>query len=281
MVDRDEDYATILTTRRGMANGPLAFMNRYQTEQMGELEFSASAPPESLPDIPRNDTTWHEYVRAPQHSGVLTTPVFLARFPTLRSRINRFRSTFLCRPFVPSSDPPPPPESTCHSESNLARRCGCQYCHASLEPLGAAWGRWVERGTRYLDPARFPPFDPACAACSGNACPQRCRYYVVSPLDGDSVPFLGTLQPYLYRSAEEVRRIEEGPRSIVADTLASQELQSCTVRTTWARLLNRPMSDDEMSRVLPVLVRDFEAHGRSYRDLVRAIVTSPAYRRVD
>ncbi len=281
VVGRDEDYAAIFTTRRGMANGSLAFMNRYQAEQMGELEFSASAPPESLPDIPVTDETWHEYERGPQHSGVLTTPLFLARFPTLRSRINRFRSAFLCRPFAPGTDPPPPPESTCHSESNLARRCGCQYCHASIEPLGAAWGRWAERGTRYLDPATFPSFDPACAACQGNACPQRCRHYMTTPLDGDSVPFLGVLQAYLYRTDEEVRRIEVGPRTLVTDTLASSELQSCTARTTWARLLNRPMSDTESERVLPTLLRDFEAHGRSYRSLVRAIVTSPAYRRVD
>ncbi len=281
VVERDEDYATIFTTRRGMANGPLAFMNRYQAEQMGELDFTPSAPPDALPELAPDDPTWHAYVRAEQHSGVLTTPVFLARFPTLRSRINRFRSAFLCRPFVPSSDPPPPPENSCHSESNLARRCGCQYCHASIEPLGAAWGRWAERGTRYLDPVNFPTLDPICASCQGSACPQRCRYYFTTPLDGDSASFLGRLQSYVYRSDDEVRRIEAGPRSLVADTLASRELQSCTVRTAWANLLNRPMSDDEMTRVLPELVRTFDASGRSYRALVRAIVTSPAYRRID
>lgn len=281
VVARDEDYATIFTTRRGMANGVLAYMNRHQVEQMGELDFTASAPPESLPDIPREDAAWHEYVRSPQHSGVLTTPVYLARFPTLRARINRFRTTFLCRPFTPSSDPPQPPEHNCNAEANLARRCGCQYCHATIEPLGAAWGRWAERSTRFLDPARFPAFDPACAACTGSGCPERCRLYVTTPLDGDSVRFLGTFVPYLYRSPEEIRRIEDGPRSLVTDALVSQELQSCTVRTTWARLLNRPMSESEQARVLPALVREFEANGRSYRALIRAIVTSPVYRRVD
>ena len=75
--------------------------------------------------------------------------------------------------------------------------------------------------------------------------------------------------------------LNEWLRSIIADTLASGELQSCTARTAWARLLNRPMSADEQRRVLPALVRDFEASGRSYRALVRAIVTSPAYRRID
>jgi hypothetical protein len=33
--------------------------------------------------------------------------------------------------------------------------------------------------------------------------------------------------------------------------------------------------------VLPILVRDFDARGRSYRALVRGIVTSAAYRRID
>jgi hypothetical protein len=281
VVDNDDDYATIFTTRRGMADGSLAFMNRYQTEQMGELDFSASAPPEALPDLPVDDPTWHQYLRGPEHSGVLTTPVFLARFATRRARINRFRTAFLCRPFQPSSDPAPPPEDSCNLEANLSRRCGCQYCHASLEPLGAAWGRWAERGTNYLDPIAFPAFDPVCAACTGSQCPHRCRHYITSPLDGDAVPFLGTLESYLYRSPADVRRIEEGPASVVTQTLASGELQSCTVSSTWARLLNRPMSETETADVLPALVRDFEAHGRSYRALVRAIVTSPAYRRVD
>lgn len=281
VVARDEDYATIFTTRRGVANGVLAYLNRHQVQQMGELDFSPSAPPESLPAVPRGDPAWHPYMRAEHHSGVLTTPVFLARFPTLRARINRFRTTFLCRPFVPSTDPPAPPEHECNSEPNLARRCGCQYCHATIEPLGAAWGRWAERSTRYLPADAFPAFDPACASCAGRGCPDRCRLYVTSPIDGASVRFLGTLTPYLYRSPEEVRRIEEGPRSLITDALASQELQSCAARTAWSRLLNRPMSDAEQRAVLPGLVREFEASGRSYRALIRAVVTSPAYRRVD
>jgi hypothetical protein len=281
VVGRDEDYATVFTTRRGMANGPLAFMNRHQTEHMGELEFSPSAPPADLPDVAPDDPAWREYLRHDRHAGVLTTPVYLARFGTNRARIDRFRTAFLCRPFVPSSDPAPPADDPCNRETNLARRCGCQQCHVAIEPLSAAWGRWAERSTHYLDPARFPPFDPACASCVGTGCPRRCRSYVTSVVDGESASFLGTLQAYLYRSPADVRRIEDGPRALVADTLASGELQSCTVRTAWARLVHRPMSESEQSRVLPGLVRAFEASGRSYRALVRAIVTTPAYRWID
>ncbi len=41
------------------------------------------------------------------------------------------------------------------------------------------------------------------------------------------------------------------------------------------------MSEREQADVLPALVHIFEAHGRNYRELVRAIVSSPAYRRID
>jgi hypothetical protein len=281
IVDRDDDYATIFTTRLGMANGPLAFMNRHQIEQMGELDFSASAPPASLPDIPVTDATWHPYLRGPEHSGILTTPVFLARFPTRRSRINRFWTTFLCRPFAPASTAAPPPGDACHREPDLARRCGCNGCHAIIESMGAAWGRWAERGTNYLDETLFPVRDATCASCVGAWCPPRCKHYVTASVPGESVPFAGTLQAYLYRSPEDLRRIDAGPRALVVNAVTIGELQSCAATTAWQRLVGRPMSERETADVLPALVNHFETNGRSYRALVRAIVTSSAYRRID
>ena len=281
VVGRDEDYATILTTRRGVANGPLAFMNRYQTPRMGELEFTPSAPPEALPDVPASDPTWHEYQRSPMHSGVLTTPAFLARFATRRSRVDRFLTAFLCRPFAPRAGPLPDPGDACNREPNLARRCGCSECHAVIEPFGAAWGRWGERGTAYLAPELFRRFDAACALCVGVNCPDRCRHYVTNAAAGDADPRVGYLQSYLDRTDAETCRIDQGPRTLVADGLATGELQACAARTLWERLLNRPMSESEYASVLPALVRDFEANGRSYRALVRAVVTSAAYRRID
>lgn len=281
VVSRDEDYATVFTTRRGVANGPLAFMNRYQTSRMGELEFTPSAAPEALPDVPVSDAAWHEYQRSPEHSGVLTTPAFLARFATRRARVDRFLTAFLCRPFVPRAGPLPDPADACNREPNLARRCGCSECHAVIEPFGAAWGRWGERGTAYLAPDLFRRFDAQCALCVGVQCPDRCRHYVTNAAPGDADPLAGTLQSYLDRTDAELCRIDQGPRTLVADGLTTGELQSCTARTLWERLLNRPMSEVEGGSVLPALVRDFEANGRSYRALVRAVVTSAAYRRID
>ncbi|MBI5517653.1 MAG: hypothetical protein HY909_28035 [Deltaproteobacteria bacterium] len=283
VLERGEDYYTVLTTRRGVANGPLAFMYRHQAEQMQELEFSAPAPAGDLPHGAYADPTWREYQRGPQHSGVLTTAAFLARFPTLRSRINRFRTAFLCHPFIPPDLPTPPPTDACHREPDLARRCGCQHCHTSIEPLGAYWGRWAERSTRYLDPTTFPAYNAACVQCAepGASCPAACRFYVTAPGSSEGTRFLGRLAAVQYRADDEARRMDEGPAALVAQSLASGELQQCTAQTVWARLLGRPLSDGERARVLPALVARFNASGHDYRDLVRAVVSSPAYRRID
>ena len=89
------------------------------------------------------------------------------------------------------------------------------------------------------------------------------------------------MQSYLYRSSEDLRCIAEGPRALASAGVRSWAVQSCVARTAWTRLVGRPLSVTEEQTVLPILVRDFEAHGRSYRALVRAIVTSAAYRRID
>ncbi len=75
--------------------------------------------------------------------------------------------------------------------------------------------------------------------------------------------------------------MERGPGALVQQALSTGEMQSCTVRTAWRRLVGRPMNEPETQRVLPELVRQFEASHHNYRALVRAIVTAPAYRRID
>ncbi len=284
VVARDEDYYNAYTTRRSFITGPLSTLFREQTARMQGLAITPPADDSSLPRVTYDDETWHEYVRGPEHSGVLTTAAFLGRFPTWRSRINRFRTALLCRPFEPPSGGLPPPEDNCNREPNLAHRCGCQHCHSSIEPLAAYWGRWAERSSVYLDPATFPAFDPNCAQCAntGQFCTARCRSnYVTSVTDGDGSRYAGTLFSALYRSNEEMSRMEEGPSALVAQALSNGEFQACTTTTLWKRLVGRPMNEEETRRVLPELLRQFEASQHNYRALVRAIVTAPAYRRID
>lgn len=284
VIARDEDYYSAYTTRRSFITGALSTLYREQVTRVVGLGMSPPADPAAIPQVPYTDDGWREYVRGPEHSGVLTTAAFLGRFPTWRSRINQFRTALLCRPFEPPAGGLPSPEDVCNREPNLAARCGCQHCHSAIEPLAAYWGRWAERTSMYLDPVSFPAFDPNCAQCAntGQFCTPRCRsFYVTQAIDADGSRYAGTLFSALYRSGEEMGRMERGPGALVQEAISTGEMQSCTVRTAWRRLVGRPMNEPEVQRVLPELLRQFEANQHNYRALVRSIVTAPAYRRID
>ncbi len=284
VIQRNEDYFEIFTTRRSFVTGPLAFLYKNQLPSVQGLELGAPAPKDTLPNVAYDDLAFHEYVRDAEHAGVLTTPAYLGRFPTWRARVSQFRSAFMCRPFTPGSASLPSPDDPCTREPNLGRRCGCKNCHSAIEPMTAYFGRWAERSAKYLSPREFPAFDPYCQQCAltGQGCTPRCRtQYVVDTVDANGARYAGTLRGYLYRAKEEETHIDEGPAGLVASAIVSGELQKCTVRSTWTKLLGRPMSDAEMGSTLDDLVLRFDGSHHSYRELVRAIVTSPAYRRVD
>jgi hypothetical protein len=284
VIGRDEDYYAAYTTRRSFMTGALSTLYREQSARMTGLMITPPAAISTLPNVRYEDETWHEYVRGTEHAGVLTTPAFLGRFPTWRARINRFRTALLCRPFEPPAGGLPAPDDACNREPNLAQRCGCQHCHASIEPLGAYWGRWAERSSVFLSPDTYPAYDPNCAQCAnmGQLCSARCRsHYVLATPDAYGSRYAGTLYSALYRSREEMSNMERGPSALVAASLASGEMQACTVNTLWRRLIGRPMNEQETQRVLPELQRGFDASRHNYRALVRAIVNAPAYRRID
>jgi hypothetical protein len=284
VVGRDEDYFDIFRTRRSFVTGPLVFLFENQLPALQGLAITTPAPADAFPNLPYDDFAFHEYVRDTEHAGVLTTPAYLGRFPSWRARVSQFRTAFMCRPFTPGSASLPSSDDPCTREPNLARRCGCKNCHVAIEPMTAWFGRWAERSARYLAPAEYPAHDPYCEQCARTkqGCTDRCRtQYVVDTVDAESARYAGTLRGYLYRTKEEEARIDEGPAGLVASAIASGELESCTVRTAWARLLGRPMSDDEVGAALPELLVGFGQSHHNYRALVKAIVTSPAYRRID
>lgn len=280
----DEDYYNVFTTRRSFVNGALRNLYENQINSVQGIEMQAPAPMSAMPQAAFSDDTWREYVRGAEHSGVLTTAAYLGRFPTWRSRVAQFRISFMCKAFTPGSDFVPSPSDPCTREPNLAARCGCQNCHAAIEPMTAYFARWAERSTRYLTPLDYPQFDANCAQCAlrGVGCTTRCRtQYVTDTVDADGARFAGTLRGFLYRRSDEMSRVEEGPAGLVSSALASGELQSCTVRNVWKQLVNRPMSEGEMRTLLPGLSSGFDATHHNYRALVRSIVTSATYRRID
>ncbi|PTL77187.1 DUF1585 domain-containing protein [Vitiosangium sp. GDMCC 1.1324] len=286
VVRRDEPYFNILTTRRSFLNGPLSELYRAPQQGVGVFSVTPPAEPQVLPVVPFAQTdTWKEYVRGPQHSGVLTTASYLYRFPTQRSRVNHFYSAFLCRSFVPPANArPPPPEDSCNRENNLAKRCGCNACHATIEPTGAHWGRFAERTALFLDPDHFPRYDPRCRDCAlanNLFCGGECGQYVMQASDGDGASSLGMLKTYLYRSADEEQSIDGGPRLLVQRMLQTGELERCTVQRVWQEFLGRPMSAEEQRLYLQPLADGFARDGYRFKALIERVVMTDAYRRID
>jgi hypothetical protein len=282
----DEDYFHILTTRRGFVNGVLASYYR-QNQGTGVLAITPPLERDAVPDVPYTAPAdqWTEYLRGEHASGVLTTPGWLYRFPTQRARVAQFYESFLCQSFVPPADAiTPDPEDSCNRENNLAKRCGCNYCHATIEPSGAHWGRFGERNAQYLDPLAFPKFDAKCRDCAlaGNSgCDGECGNYVMQAYDGDGANSLGMLKSYLYRTPSDEANIVGGPKLLVQRMLQTGELERCTVKRMWSELLGRPMASQEEALYLSPLVQGFVDTQHNLKQLIERIVTTDAYRSID
>ena len=281
---RDEPYFQLLTTRRGFVNGTLSALYR-QNQGIGVLAITPPLTRAAVPNVPFSSDQWVEYLRDDNASGVLTTPGWLYRFPTQRSRVAQFYEAFLCKTFTPPADAVvPDPEDACHRENNLAKRCGCNYCHATIEPTGAHWGRYGERNALYLDPQHFPRFDAKCRDCAlaGNTnCDGECGDYVMQAYDGEGASSLGMLKSYLYRTAEDEANILGGPRLLVQRTLQTGDLERCTVRRIWKEFLGRPMAREEEALYLDRLIASFVDARHSLKQLILRVVTTDAYRRID
>jgi hypothetical protein len=282
---REEDYFNVLTTRRSFVNGTLSQL--YRDAQSPTIWLTT--PPtarDAVPNVPLTDTTtWAEYTRDENASGVLTTPAWLYRFPTRRSRVNQFYGAFLCKSFSPPADAVvPAPEDSCNRENNLAKRCGCAYCHATIEPTGAHWGRYGERNAQFLSADAFPKFSAKCRDCALNGdttCDNQCGNYIMQAFDGEGASSLGLLNTYLYRTPDEEPNIVGGPKLLVERMMQTGDLERCAVKNAWNALVGRPMTTAEEAMYLESLVTAFAGGNHNFKSLMLQIMKTDAYRRVD
>jgi hypothetical protein len=276
-------YTDLFSTRRAFVNGPIVHFWKHQRKIARYTMDPAPLDPERLPDLQFSDRdTWVEIEVGPEHAGLLTRAAFLLRFQTNRARANRFYTAFLCQPFEAPAGGLPDADDDCSSEPDLQQRCGCNYCHALLEPAAAYWGRWAENGSGYLDPDQFPAVRADCEACArtGQQCNDECRrFYLTRAFSDAESEYLGTLQAYAFRRPEHGRNVERGPELLAFTGIADNRLPMCVASRAAEWLLGRPFAEDER-KWQTALARDFVTSGYDYRALVRAIVTSPTYRRV-
>ncbi|MCC6624998.1 MAG: hypothetical protein IT385_27370 [Deltaproteobacteria bacterium] len=280
VVLEDASYLDLFLSSKAYINGPLAHYYRYQRAIPVINMDPSPVDLERLPDLSFDQRdTWVEVDLGDNHAGVLTSTAYLLRFQTNRARANQFYNSFLCQPFnapsggIPVSGPAHP---------DLQVRHGCEYCHAILEPAASHWGRWGERGATWLDPDGYPSFDAQCELCAttGFGCTDRCRRrYMIDMLEPAYEPFLGWLNPYVFLREEHEPFIEDGPRLLVRTTLADGRLPRCVARQVGERLLGRPFADDEEA-VVDGLAATFVRSGYRYREVVKALLAEPSYRRV-
>ncbi|MDW8246374.1 MAG: DUF1585 domain-containing protein [Sandaracinaceae bacterium] len=283
LVQQNAPYTSLFSSRLGFVNGPIVHYLRHQLRWYDSVPLLPSPYDlERLPNLQYHEIDRWEQVELPeQHAGVLTSPVYLMRFQTLRSRAAHFLESFLCAPLTPPDHLPVADEIE-QREPDVQKRAGCKYCHAILEPMGAYWGRWAQQGAGYLNPVEFPDFLPECQECARGreACSERCRlHYLTRALSNEQVPYLGMLRVFEFLRPEHRIHVMEGPMGIVRAGLADGRLTTCTVRRAAEWLLGRPIEASDAA-FLQSYEKAFLESGLSFRSLVQAIVLSEPYRRV-
>jgi hypothetical protein len=283
VVRADAPYTDVLLRKQISVNGPIAHYLTYQSREsfdvFGELDDSSPIP-QGLSWADKD--TWVDVTRTGRHSGVLTTPGYLLKYQSNRGRAHRYYEAFECSDFLPAG-PLPSPLEACSQHTDLTQRCGCNACHAQLEPMAAHWGRFAEYGLTPLSEARYPKtYDTVCTNLQSLDDLFRCsRFYVTDPPAGsDEVAFKGYLRPYEYRSAAQVAELETGPSVLAQQSIDSGRFARCTVRKLWSYFMRRAPTPDEEASVVPSLAQDFSSNGYHLKPLVKAIVTQSAYRRL-
>ena len=279
VLERDLPYEQILAETALEWNGPLVHYMRWIAGTSDQV-YAGELEDWNLPEKNWSDADWTEAEASPRSAGVLTSPGFLLRFAVDRMRAHRYYNAFECRSFVPNG-PLPSPFEPCSQREDLSERCGCDSCHATLEPLAAHWGRFMENGFGELPADDFPAqFGGRCQPpIDGVDTLQIClRAYNLNPPPGsETAEFADMLDAYVFRDAGEAAFIESGPGLRVESGVESGVIQSCLAERMWTELMGRAPTVEEETQVLPQIVQRFESQGRSLKAMVRAIVELPAY----
>lgn len=282
-LETDAPYTEVFTSRRGFVNGPIVHYLRHQARWYNSVPLLPMPYElEQLPDLAYTDIdTWVELELPDMHAGVLTSPAYLLRFQTNRSRASHFYDAFLCSPFTPPAGGLPVASEAEQRELDLQLRAGCRYCHAILEPAGSHWGRWGMQAGGFLDAEQYPPFLQECADCARGeeTCSDTCRLnYVTRALSSQEEPYIGMMRVYEFLRPEHASYVEEGPAGLIRDGLADGRFTECTVRRTTEWLIGRPIAEGDAGEIAD-LETTFVSSGLRMTPLVRAIVTSDLYRR--
>ena len=278
LFEQDRDFREMLTGRETVINGPLAQF--YRTIQKSnccgaEVPFGMLAEREPLFDsknvpadlAPQDVDEWKLVPDRGAHAaGILTTPMFLEKYASARARGAVLYNAFLCKSFNADKT-----QLTPSSEPNLMLRPGCQQCHATLEPLAAYFARVEPSSFVFLPAAEFPTRNAACKKDKNGHLSGMCNaLYDVAFADNT-----GAMLRSAYGSIEHA---EAAPAGAAQDITSSPDFARCAVDRVSSSFLGRPTTPDD-EPFLKSATTDFVQSGFRMRELVKRVLTSPAYRK--
>jgi hypothetical protein len=261
----DRDFRDVLVGRATSVNGPLAQFYRFfagatccgPAADAGYAQPEPLVEPGAVPEalVPEDTATWLPIAdRGPHAAGILTMPIFLAKYGSRRARAHVVYSAFLCKDFVADSVKLQPSD-----DPDLTRRPGCATCHQTLEPMAAYFTRITESDWTWLPSSTFP------ARGCGNRPQSICKQIYDPAFDA------------LRGAYAAPAHAEAGPAGLARDIVQAPEFAPCVVQNVTQALLGRALApeDDAWKNQL---VKTFVDGGYRMRALVRAIMTSPRYR---
>jgi len=283
IVANDRPYTDIVLAKDMKINGPIAHYLKYQTQAAGGLLYAKPDQNYAVPsDLKYEDAGWRKVTRTQLHAGVLTMPLYLLKFASNRGRANRFYNAFLCSHFQAPAGGLPPASDKCHGEPNLMKRCGCKYCHQTVEPVASYWGRWAEAGLAPRNPGegrdQYPPKKAECSTYAKARRDATCRrFYFIQPNHPDEEQYRGMLLAYVFATPAMKKNIEAGPMALAKKHVDNGDFAACTARKMWTWLLGKAPYPQEEERIM-TLAHAFQRDNYNLRSLIKAIVSSPEYR---
>ena len=276
IVSNDQPYSEILTGNNYEVNGPTSnyFLNLWSAGQAQLLSYPIQNY--TIPEVPFSELeNWQPVTGGLRHAGLLTLPAFLVKFQTNRSRANRFYNAFLCQEFQAPEGGLPASDDECNQEPNLSERCGCDYCHQTLEPAAAHWGRWVEAGVAPLNEDLFPKTNDDCLRPGARNSLNCRRFYLTQAQHPKEEPYVGQLISYMFATAEMEDNIEKGPEKLARAAIDSGAFASCTVKNVWKHYVGK--SETVLDESIHSELTEVFKQGYDLKALVKNIVTRSQY----
>ena len=203
------------------------------------------------------------------HAGVLTSPVYLNRFPTTPTNVNRHRSRmaysfFLGTDVMKLAERPVDPTSIEDFNPTLYNP-NCAVCHAVMDPLAGAFQNWDGRG-RYRPPEGGWHQDMRPPGLGKAVIPHEDRYTSLQWLGRQIAadPRFATATVHTIYTALTGRPIHAAPATVATDADRAQLAAFDAQAAEFAEVAKR-----------------FVAESFDLRSVVKGIVVSPLYRAIE